>query len=75
MLAAAGEGAILAGPEGTTPPLLGSVGLDTGRAELVSKETMFTDWGRAHSRPWWGERECLSGGPGGPRGHPIFAIE
>ncbi|HVP45098.1 MAG TPA: hypothetical protein VMT32_00895, partial [Bryobacteraceae bacterium] len=44
-------GSHFGGPEGTTPPLLGSGGLDTSRAELVSKETMFTDRGKAHSRP------------------------
>ena len=43
LLAAAGQGAILAVPVGTTPPLLSGGGPDTGRSELVSKETMLTD--------------------------------
>ena len=57
-----GGGSHFGGPAGTTPPLLSSGGLGTSRAELVSKETMFTDRRKAHSRPWWGEKEgALSG--------------
>ena len=43
-------GSHFGGPAGTTPPLLSSGGLDTSRAELVSKETMFT-WPAEGTQP------------------------
>ena len=65
-------GSHFGGPAGTTPPLLSSGGLDTSRAELVSKGTMFTGRRKAHSRPWWGEKSTPERRASG---HPIFAIE
>jgi len=68
VLAAAGEGAILAGQWGPHRHCRVAVDWAPAGRNWFQKETMFTDRRKAHSRPWWGEKEdALSGEPAGIR--------